>query len=66
MTFNVLLVVMGHKWMRAETPNEPGVRMVCRRCGRPQSHVSSPDQHSTNPADKRKDVGLGVDDAKWN
>jgi hypothetical protein len=30
----LLCALLGHKWTPAEATNEPGLRMVCRRCGR--------------------------------
>jgi prophage protein DUF1660 len=58
MGFNLLCVLMGHKWMPAEASSEPGVRMVCQRCGQPQRSGPS-DEPPGHPEDKRKDLDAG-------
>lgn len=45
--------------MPGEPTNEPGVQMICRRCGRLASHVQFPGGETVNPADMRKDVDYG-------
>jgi hypothetical protein len=57
MSFNLLCALKGHKWTIADATNEPGVRMVCQRCGRPQGSRPLDGPPGENPADKRKDVG---------
>jgi hypothetical protein len=64
MSFNLLCVLTGHKWTPSEATNEPGVQMVCQRCGRPQRHVQFPDQHSENPAEEYE-KGKGTGGGPW-
>jgi hypothetical protein len=59
MSLNLFCVFMGHKWTPGEATNEPSVRMVCQRCGRPQRGVVFADRPNESPADKRKDVSGG-------
>ena len=33
----LLCTLLGYKWTPAEATNEPGLDMVCRRCGRMRS-----------------------------
>jgi hypothetical protein len=62
-SFKLRCVVLGHQWTPGEATNEPGVPMICRRCGRLGSHVQFPGGKTGNPAEKRKDLdhGGGID-----
>jgi hypothetical protein len=57
MSFNLLCVLTGHKWTLSEATNEPGVQMVCQRCG--QRHVQFPEQHIDDLEEKLKELGGG-------
>jgi hypothetical protein len=38
---NLLCVLLRHKWTPAEATNEPGLQMVCQRCGRMRSFTGT-------------------------
>jgi hypothetical protein len=59
MSLRLRCVFLGHKWMPGEAANEPGIQMICRRCGRLASHVHFPGGKTVNPADERKDLDYG-------
>jgi hypothetical protein len=56
MSLDLRCALMGHKWKPGEATNEPGVPMICKRCGRLRRHVQFPDQGAESPADIRKDA----------
>ena len=58
MSLDLRCVLLGHKWTPGEATNEPGIQMICGRCGRLASHVHFPGGKTVNPADERKDKDL--------
>ena len=45
MTVSLVCLLMRHKWTPAEASNEPGLRLVCKRCGREKSLDGGTDVH---------------------
>jgi hypothetical protein len=41
MSLKLPCVLLRHKWTPAEGTNEPGLQMVCRRCGRMRSFTGT-------------------------
>jgi hypothetical protein len=57
MSLKLRCALMGHKWTPGEATNEPGVQMICKRCGRLRRHVF-PDRKAESPLDiTSKDSG---------
>ncbi len=52
-------VFLGHRWTPGEATNEPGVQMMCARCGRLQSHTRFHGELTESPAERRRREEIG-------